>query len=193
MRPRSHILLLMVFSISLLFAPIRDNAYAGPSSTTSYPCCESFGVQVLEIQKEAPLFTLKSLSGTPYCLKDFKGKPFLISFWATWCPSCCEELPVIEKYFKEKQEQLVVFLVAVQDKEKRVRKFIEKKKISLPVLLDEKGEIALSYFRASSSPNFIPATFLIDREGKIIAKIVGERDWSLPVAWSAMKELLSLR
>jgi len=155
--------------------------------------CESFGVQVLEMRKEAPLFTLKSLSGIPYSLKDFKGKPVLMMFWATWCPSCLEELPAIDKSFKERQDPLVIFLLAVQDKEKRVRKYVEKNKINLPVLLDKEGEIALSYFRCSCSPNAIPAAFLIDREGRMIAKIIGERDWCLPVAWSAIKELLSLR
>ena len=189
MRSRCLFLLLTVLSVSLLFALIRENACAAPSPTPSCPSCEAFGVQVLEMQKDAPPFTLKSLSGTRYSLKDFKGKPVLVKFWATWCPSCCEELPVIDKSFREKLEPLVIPLLAIDgEKEKRVRGFIEKNKISLPVLLDEKEKIARAY-----GVNFIPAAFLIDREGRIIARIVGERDWSSPVAWSAMKELLSLR
>jgi peroxiredoxin len=189
MRFRCLFLLLTVFSIPLLFAPIRENAYAGPSPTPSCPSCEAFGVQVLENRKDAPPFTLKSSNGTSYSLKDFKGKPVLVLFWATWCPSCCEELPVLDKHFAERQEELVTLLLAIDgEKVKRVQGFIEKSKIKLPVLLDEKEKIARSY-----GVNFIPAAFLIDREGKIMARIVGERDWSLPVAWSVMKELLSLR
>jgi peroxiredoxin len=189
MRSRCLFLLLTVFSIPLLFAPIRENAYAGPSPTPSCPSCEAFGVQVLEMRKDAPLFTLKSLSGTPYSLKDFKGKPVLVLFWATWCPSCCEELPVLDKHFAERQEELVTLLLAIDgEKVKRVQGYVEKNKIKLPVLLDEKEKIARSF-----GVNFIPAAFLIDREGRVIARIVGERDWSSPVAWSAIKELLSLR
>jgi peroxiredoxin len=179
----------MFLSVSLLFVPIRENAYAGPSPTPICPSCEAFGVQALEMRKDAPLFTLKSLNGTSYSLKDFKGKPVLVLFWATWCPSCCEELPVLDKYFAERQEELVTLLLAIDgEKVKRVRGFTEKNKIKLPILLDEKEKIARSF-----GVNFIPAAFLIDREGKVIAKIVGERDWSLPVAWSAIKELLCLR
>jgi peroxiredoxin len=189
MRSRRLFLLLTVFGIPLLLASVRDNVYAGPSPTPTCPSCEAFGVQVLETRKDAPLFTLKSSNGTSYSLKDFKGKPVLVLFWATWCPSCCEELPVLDKHFAERQEELVTLLLAIDgEKVKKVRGFIEKNKIKLPVLLDEKEKIARSY-----GVNFIPAAFLIDREGRVMARIVGERDWSLPVAWSVMKELLSLR
>ena len=189
MRSRCLFLLLIFLVISLLLASVRKDAYSAPSLPSPCPSCEAFGVQVLEMRKDAPLFTLKSLSGTSYSLKDFKGKPVLVLFWATWCPSCCEELPVLDKSFTERQGELVTLLLAIDgEKVKRVRGFIEKNKIKLPVLLDEKEKIARSF-----GVNFIPAAFLIDPEGRIVARIVGERDWSLPVAWSAIKELLCLR
>ena len=189
MRSRRLFLLLTIFSIPLLFAPIRDHAYAGSSPAPACPSCEAFGVQILENRKDAPPFTLKSLAGTTYSLNDFNGVPVLVMFWATWCPSCCEELPVIDKLLAERQDKLATLLLAIDgEKTKRVRDYVEKKKIRLPVLLDEKEKIARSF-----GVTFIPAVFLIDQEGRVIARIVGERDWSLPVAWSAIKELLSLR
>ena len=95
----------------------------------------------------------------------------------------------MEKFSTGKRDQLTIFLLAIDgEKEKRVQRFIKESKITLPVLLDPKEKIARTY-----GVKFIPAAFLVDREGMIIGAIIGERDWSSPVAWSAIKELLSLR
>jgi len=82
----------------------------------------------------------------------------------------------------------ILTLVIDGEKEKRVHRIAQKCKTTLPVLLDVKERIARIY-----RVTFVPAAFLIDREGMLIGKIVGERDWSSPEAWSAIKEVLNLR
>jgi peroxiredoxin len=182
------ILLIMVGGNAFLIPPLQGETSAS-SVQPDCPSCLSFGIQRFQEKKEAPHFSLKCLDGNTITLKDFKGKPVLLKFWATWCPTCKEELPVLEKFSTGKRDQLTIFLLAIDgEKEKRVQRFIKESKITLPVLLDPKEKIARTY-----GVKFIPAAFLVDREGMIIGAIVGERDWSSPAAWSAIKELLCLR
>jgi peroxiredoxin len=148
----------------------------------------SFGVQRLEEKREAPPFSLKTLNGSQVSLKDFKGKPILLKFWATWCPSCVEELFPMEKFSEGRRDQLCILMPAIDgEKEKRVQNVVKKLKVTLPVLLDVNEKIARTY-----KVTFVPTVFLIDREGLLVGIIVGERDWSSPEAWPSIKEILGL-
>jgi peroxiredoxin len=182
-------LLLVVIGVAAFLVPSLWGENPATPAQRDYPSCEAFGVQRFEVRKEAPRFSLKDLDGKSTSLNDFRGKPALLLFWAAWCPSCCEEIPVLEKYFSGRQDQVAILLLAIDgDKEKRIRRYVQKEKITLPVLLDAKEKVARTF-----GVNFIPVVFLIDREGCMIGKIVGERDWSSPKAWSAIQEIFGLR
>jgi peroxiredoxin len=141
------------------------------------------------VERKAPSFGLKTLDGNQVLLTDFKGKPVLLKFWATWCPSCVEELPPMQKFSDGRTDQLVILLAAIDgEKEKKIQRLIKEKKITVPVLLDPKAKTARSY-----GVNFVPISFLISQEGLIVGTVVGERDWASPQAWSAVKELFDLR
>ena len=82
-----------------------------------------------------------------------------------------------------------MFLVAIDgENEKKIQRFIKSQKLTLPVLLDGKEKIARTY-----KIRMVPTTFFINSEGMMVGMIVGEREWSSPQAWSAMKELFALR
>lgn len=162
---------------------------SGSSSAPSYPFCSSFGIQRVQVKWEAPPFSLKSLDGRQVALSDFRGKPIMLIFWATWCGSCTDELPVMDKFTVGKRDQLTILTAAIDgERETKVQRFVKKEKITLPVLLDLKERLARAY-----GVTMIPATFFIDRDGLIIGMIRGERDWSSPDAWPAIQEILSLR
>jgi peroxiredoxin len=180
--------LLAAAGVSLLLILPLEGAPPTPTSQSDCPSCPSFGVQRFQEKKEAPPFSLKCLDGNTIALRDLKGKPILLKFWATWCPTCKEELPVMEKFSAGKRDQLTILLLAIDgEKEKKVQRVVKENKVTLPVLLDEKEKIARTY-----GVKFIPAAFLVDREGMLIGTIVGEREWSSPEAWSAIKEVLGL-
>lgn len=182
-------LLFIILAVAFVLIPFRSGVSSNPSVSTDLPSCEAFGVQRFEVRRVAPSFSLKDLDGKFSSLNDFKGRPVLVIFWASWCPSCCEEIPVLEKYFSGRQDQVAILLLAIDgEKEKKIRRYVQKEKITLSVLLDAKEKVARTF-----GVNFIPVVFLIDREGYIIAKIVGERDWSSPKAWSAIQEIFGLR
>lgn len=177
-------------SLTALLVFIIPSVYGADTKPAKQDCpsCEAFGVQRPQERKPAPAFSLKTLEGATVSLADFKGKPVFIKFWATWCPSCEEELPILERLLAGKKDQLVVLMLAIDgEKESRVQRAIKKAKLTLPVLLDVKEKIARTY-----GVTFIPAAFLIDRDGTIAAKIVGERDWNSPAAWGAVKEVFCL-
>ena len=81
-------------------------------------------------------------------------------------------------------------LVTIDGERKRAaQKFIDQNKITLPVLLDLKEKTMDQY----GVRGWIPQSYLVDQEGMLLGKIVGQRNWSSPEAWSCMKELFSLR
>ena len=113
---------------------------ASPSQPES-PSCSSLGVQRPQEKKEAPAFSLNDLDGKQVSLSDFRGKPVLIVFWATWCDTCKEEMPVLEKFSQGKRDQLVILFITIDGERKtRAQKIINQNKITLPVLLSVGGK-----------------------------------------------------
>ncbi len=180
----------MILGMLLLVFPSLDFGNAASPPQKGCPSCDSFGIQRFIEGKEAPSFSLNSLDGKQISLNEFKGKPVLLTFWATWCDSCKDELPVIEKFSADKRDQLVFLLVVIDgERKKAAQKVVNAKKITLPVLLLLKEKVMDQY----GVRGWVPQTFIIDREGRLIGKTIGERNWCSAEAWSCLKELLELR
>jgi len=177
----ARVLTIVFLAGCFLFYPI-------PTSWTQSDCpsCPSFGVQRFPEKKEAPPFTLKSLDGNSVALSQFKGKPLLLFFWGTWCEACKEDIVLLEKFAERSKDCLTVVTVVVDgERDKRARQIVSKLKVTLPVLLILKENVIDTY-----EVRMIPMAVLVDQGGSIIGKIVGQRDWSGPAAWSVTKELL---
>lgn len=138
--------------------------------------------------KEPLDFTLSDLSGKPVKLSDYRGKVVMLNFWASWCPPCRSEMPAMQK-LNEKMAGKPFAIVAVNLEKgagDAVRKFIAKNGYTFKVLLDDKGEVAARYSIYS-----IPTTFIIDKKGKVVDKLIGARDWlsdDYLKAWSKLVE-----
>jgi len=152
--------------------------------------CSSLGVQKFPEKKLAPPFSLKGLDGKSVSLSDYKGKPVLLVFWTTWCPTCRDNLNTMEKFSAGKKDQLTVLLLAIDgERQKKIASIVKEDRITLPVLLILKEKTMDDY----GVRGWIPLTFLVDGAGFLAGKVVGERDWNSPQAWSCLKEVLSLR
>lgn len=123
---------------------------------------------------EAPEFLIHDLENQPLQLSDFKGKVLLINFWATWCPPCIEEIPHLEKLFNNYSKKGLVVLGVSLDEAGRehVKSFVKENALSYPIAMsNEKMVKDFGGIRGT------PTSFLIDREGKIVKKWVGYRDY----------------
>ena len=125
----------------------------------------------------APDFTFPGLDGKKVSLSDYKGKVVLVNIWATWCPPCVKEMPSMEKlYRKFKGENFEILAVSIDETGlKAVAPFMEKTRLTFPALIDSKGTIKPVY-RITG----IPESFIIDKQGVLIKKIVGPLDWATP-------------
>lgn len=118
----------------------------------------------------AKSFTLESLEqNKEISLEDFKGKPIVVNFWATWCGPCKQEMPFFEETWKEYKDKGVVFIgIDVMDDKESAQQFIEKLGISYTNLYDPSGKTSNSYGVVA-----LPATFFIDKDGNIAVKHYG--------------------
>ncbi len=117
----------------------------------------------------APDFVVQTIGGKVTKLSNYRGRPVVVNLWATWCPPCLEEMPALSELQDRFRERgLVVLGVAGDDKTSSVMKFLEKNPVSFEVLLDPKGAVGTLYGITG-----YPETFLIDREGRMVGKIVG--------------------
>jgi peroxiredoxin len=186
---RLFLLVSIMAGVSALLLPFLHPLRAASPSPPECPSCNSFGVQRFQEKKEAPPFSLNNLDGKKINLSDFRGKPVLITFWATWCDSCKEELPILEKFSGGKKDELTVLMITIDGERKRAaQKIINENKITLPVLLLLKEKVMDQY----GVRGWVPQTYLIDQEGMLVGKIVGQRDWCAPEAWFCLKELFGL-
>jgi len=112
----------------------------------------------------APDFELQSLGGETFTLADFKGKPVLINFWATWCGPCRAEMPEFQEAAVDNADDLVIIginNVAGDDRE-RIDDFVDELGVTFLILLDEDGSISKSY-----QVRGLPMTLFIDRDGMV--------------------------
>ena len=120
--------------------------------------------------KAAPEFSLESLQGKTVRLSDYHGKAVLLNFWATWCQPCKIEMPWFEDLQKQYGPQgLQVVGIAMDDASKEdIAKFVKQMGVNYPILLGKE-----SVGDAYGGVQFLPSTFFIDREGKIVDHIFG--------------------
>lgn len=116
-----------------------------------------------EKKEFAPPFTFELLDGKTFNLSDYKGKPVLINFFASWCLPCREEMPVLEKMGQEYSQKGVIFLgIAIDDTEAKMKDFVARYGVTFPVGLDKTATIQKSFGIYG-----IPTTYFIDKQGVI--------------------------
>lgn len=126
----------------------------------------------------APAADFLMENGTRRQLADFKGQVVLLNLWATWCTPCLKELPTLDKLEETYAEQgLVVLPLSLDTLDyKQLRAFVDKLNLQLPHLAQD----TKAAFNAALKPHGLPATYLIDREGKLRASFSGSTDWMSP-------------
>ena len=130
---------------------------------------------VLPITPDAdPLeIRLSDPTSRPISLSEFRGKIVFINFWTTWCLACVIEMPSMEKlHQKFKDRDFVMVGINLQESASRVEQFYTEHKLTFITLLDITGDVG-----AGLGIRSIPTTFILDKNGVIIGKALGPREW----------------
>jgi thiol-disulfide isomerase/thioredoxin len=126
------------------------------------------------------------LAGRDVDLSSFKGEVVLVNFWATWCEPCREEMPSLQRLQQKLGGKgLRVLAVNVGEGAARIRQFLERTPVSLSILRDADSDVMKAW-----RVRMLPASFLVDRRGKLRYQIVGEADYDDPVQQAPVLELL---
>jgi len=158
-----------IHSVTTQLSNFNSTVFAilGPKQVV--PPTPSIGTQGTNVGNLAPDFQLHNLKKELVSLGDFRGKPVLLNFWATWCHPCVSEMPFLQEVNEEwSAKELQVLAVNMSGTSSQVAEFLQSHDLSLPVLLDTKKDIASSY-----NIQYIPTTFFIDKDGIIQVVKVG--------------------
>ncbi len=163
-----------VFAAIILAAVLLYNGLA-PNYKPEVTPGSSAAAQISESKIEAPDFTVYDAGGNAHKLSDFKGKPVVINFWATWCPYCVEELPYFDDAFNTYGGSVQFLMIDVTDglreTQEKGEEFIKDKGFSFPVFYDLDLNAASAY-----GIQAFPSTLFIDKDGYIAAGTEGRLD-----------------
>jgi peroxiredoxin len=123
----------------------------------------------------APDFSLRDLEGSVRRLASFRGRVVLLTFWATWCPPCQTDIPLMEalyQAYKDRGLEVVAVASDVQGAE-IVQPFVTQHHLSFTIILDTTGQVTRLYGVTS-----LPTTYLLDREGRLVTVAIGSHDWA---------------
>lgn len=133
----------------------------------------------------APAVSATTLDGKPFVLADYRGEVVAMNLWASWCAPCRAEAPALSQVSSELAGNGVQFIgLNTRDQRPAAEAFIRRFQVAYPNVADDKGEIQLS-FRGTLPPTATPSTILIDKEGRVAGRILGEVDRS------ELREMLS--
>jgi len=147
---------LLIMGIAALILLPNPGASASPTKVELNPPAR--------VSYPAPDIQLNDIKGNPVSLADYRGQVVLVNNWATWCPPCREETPILNRYFRDHEHQdFILVAIDAGDPVEMVSDFIGRYGMDFPVWLDPSSS-ALNSFRN----NYLPSSYLIDRQGQVI-------------------------
>lgn len=131
------------------------------------------GTEVLEIGDVAPAIELPDPEGRPVSVLPRPGRRVLINFWASWCPPCIKEMPLLNEFAAQHAAKGIdVIGIALEDAE-AVRAFLDENPVDYPIVITEVGLVDLST-RLGNARGVLPYSVLIDAQGRIEKMKLGE-------------------
>ena len=140
-------------------------------------CRNREGKIVLREGYPAPLFSLNDNNGKSWSLEELKGKVVLLNFWASWCPSCKEEKPSLQKLSNMNRDKpdFLILTILYKDDPTGAFQFMKKNNLNFTLLLDRKWEASNAY-----GVTGVPETYIIDKKGVLRRKIIGPTRFDTP-------------
>jgi peroxiredoxin len=163
----------VALALTLALAGLALGSAAFTADAPDVPALmRDFGVGPLS--GEPSPVALPDLAGQRVALESQRGRVVMLYFWATWCPYCTREMPsTIETIHRELRDQgLTILAINLGEPRAVVAPWVEQRHLSFPVLLDEHGAVSGAY-RIRGTPTVI----LVDRQGRLLGRTVGSREW----------------
>ena len=165
----------LAFAVVIVGASILYDRFSGEVSVggiaTTPQATEYIGEAVSETEaqgSEAPDFTVYDLEGNAHKLSDFRGKPVLLNFWASWCGPCQMEMPDFQKYYESHGDKVHFVIVNLTDGQQETVEsasaFIAEQGYTFPVYYDTDIDAAMKY-----GVSAVPVSYFIDAEGYFVA------------------------
>ena len=179
--------LALIASIGVSFTP--ETVLAKATEPSDFETERLFrDMKIIRMHRIAPPveISLLDIHGKQVTLADFKGKIVFLNFWTTWCPECRIEMPLMEKLHKRfKDRDFAVVAVNLRESATRVKNFFDEYKLTFTALLDSKGKIGPRF-----GVRAVPTTFILDKEGGIIGKVFGSREWNSQKSFDLFEHLI---
>ncbi|MCF3973017.1 TlpA disulfide reductase family protein [Paracoccus salsus] len=175
---------------ALLYTALVIGANTAFAGEVDWQAAKDAGMVKLVPSEDAPSLPDTSFTdpdGGAHSLADYKGKVVLLNFWATWCAPCREEMPSLDALQTELggDEFEVVPIATGRNAPAKIESFFEETGVSnLPVLLDPRQKLAREMGVVG-----LPVSVLIDRDGKEVARLLGDADWASEPAKQVIRQL----
>ncbi len=147
---------------------------------------DSFEERMVNVGDKAPNFSITTEKGRTVSVSDFGGKVLVLNFWATWCPPCIQEIPSLHQFAATmKDKGVVVLAVSVDKNEKAYKTFLARARPAFETARDPDANISSDYGTFKW-----PETYVIDKNGKVVQKLIANQDWMDPQLVNGIKALL---
>jgi cytochrome c biogenesis protein CcmG, thiol:disulfide interchange protein DsbE len=166
------LLITLVFGIIVAFIIIRP----------------SYGPKIITVGSKAPDVQLTDINGNRLGLSDLEGSVVFINLWATWCESCIEEMPSIERLSRllSGNSQFRIVTILYKDDLDRAISYMKQNGYTFPVYLNPDESAAKSFGITG-----VPETFILDKKGILRKKIIGPAPWDAPDFIQAFQNLIN--
>ena len=147
---------------------------------------DSFEDRIVNVGDTAPNFSIVTEKGKTISMSDFGGKLLVLNFWATWCPPCMEEMPSLDQFASTmKNSGVVVLAVSIDKNEKAYKTFLQRTRPAFEAAYDPDANVSCEFGTYKW-----PETYVIDKSGKVIQKVISNQDWMAPQVINSIKALL---